>query len=278
MQGMYVDKFNEILGNEAEENRLLQYAKDKGFNYLTLYRISKLKIGLPGTDRDHLKAFIKKAKAQYGILKIGAVGETAGSFRKNIHPYNLAVMQAERFDVYNVEFEFWNQKQIDRYYGDQYLTKNGYAKTPAGALDFISGELAEIRKMTREIQRTELEMYVGWISEDACKRLPALTDRLLLAIYVTKSANPEEKLYHWSKQTERLKMLAPNCPNTELRPIFAATEEFMGCWLKAHTNGIKKAWEIYVQDYRKNSGAWNRNVALTGFQWYRYSDLRTYNP
>jgi hypothetical protein len=73
-------------------------------------------------------------------------------------------------------------------------------------------------------------------------------------------------------------MLAPYSENTELRPIFAATDEFMGCWLKEQPNGIQNAWKIYSDAYKKDTGDWKKFIQMTGFQWYRYSDLKTYAP
>lgn len=39
IKGFYVNGFNTILGNTTKEDSLLLFAKNNGFNYLTLYDV-----------------------------------------------------------------------------------------------------------------------------------------------------------------------------------------------------------------------------------------------
>lgn len=56
--------------------------------------------------------FIFKTKKDFGVKSVSASGETGDFFIKAIHPYNQSrEIELERFDVYNIEYEYWNKKE-----------------------------------------------------------------------------------------------------------------------------------------------------------------------
>ena len=51
-RGIYIDSFDDILGNTVKEDSLLQYAVDSSFNYLALYdKLTELLLSLEEGER-----------------------------------------------------------------------------------------------------------------------------------------------------------------------------------------------------------------------------------
>ena len=122
-RGIYIDSFDNILGNTVKEDSLLQYAADSSYNYLALYDLQTINFS-NSTQVNTLASFIRKAKETYGIASIGAVGENYNTFLNKIAPYNANRTNVnEKFDVFNLEFEFWTTASVNPggYYCTQYL-------------------------------------------------------------------------------------------------------------------------------------------------------------
>ena len=124
--------FNTILGDAGKETALLQYAQSHQFDRLLLYNLHQILLGdltNPNTTLT-LALFIEKAKTHYGISQIAAVGENAAFLRNKVQIYNNAHAQpTQKFDAYNLEFEFWIDTPISPggYYCTTYLIPNGYS-------------------------------------------------------------------------------------------------------------------------------------------------------
>src|SRR5574343_415243 len=91
VKGLYVDKFNLILGNVQKEDSLLNYAQGNGFNYLALYNLWNVHTTSSLTNTvsaQPLANFINKAKTMFGITAVGATGESYWFFSNVIHVYN----------------------------------------------------------------------------------------------------------------------------------------------------------------------------------------------
>ncbi|MBK7573577.1 MAG: hypothetical protein IPI10_18995, partial [Bacteroidetes bacterium] len=102
-RGIYIDSFDDILGNTVKEDSLLQYAADSSFNYLALYDLHTINFS-NSTQVNRLASFIRKARETYGISGIGAVGESYSTFANKIAPYNSSRTNAnEKFSVFNLE-------------------------------------------------------------------------------------------------------------------------------------------------------------------------------
>ena len=79
LRGMYIDNFSTVLGNISKEDSLLHYAQDSLFNYLALYDLHNLNLNNANTA-NMLSVFIKRARENFGIQYVGAIGETSSSF------------------------------------------------------------------------------------------------------------------------------------------------------------------------------------------------------
>ena len=276
-RGLYVNNFKHIIGDENNELRVLQFAKDQGFNYLLLYNLYHIHtyqfdITKNETSRP-LADFIHKAKTKYGIESIGVVGETHKSFER-IEKYNqlYPTDPTRRIDVYNIEFEFWNDKIIDKYYCQDYLSKSGFPCDTEGAFDFYFEQLQTLRLLTKK-QDIVLETYVGYPTEIQSKKISATTDRILLHYY-RKSDFYKNGNSIFNYQCERLADFAPMAGRIKIIPIFHAGEAFMGNWLKNYT--VEDAYCSFLNGkngFNASVEWWTNHIDIDGFQWYRYTDL-----
>lgn len=130
IKGFYVNGFNTILGNSLREDSLLIFAKNNGFNYLTLYDVHLINNITPLTNTTTAQTFadfINKAKTQYSITEIGVAAENFWFFKNIIQVYNQQHNNVNhKVDVYNLEFEFWipSSTTTGSYYCTNYLQPN----------------------------------------------------------------------------------------------------------------------------------------------------------
>src|SRR5436190_21661388 len=74
VRGFYLTAIADWLGDETKEKDILQYAKEKNFNYISLYDLES--IDWKNQDqKNKLAGFMKKARTHYGITEYGAITE-----------------------------------------------------------------------------------------------------------------------------------------------------------------------------------------------------------
>ena len=279
-KGLYVNDFKNIIGDPIQEDALLEFAQQEGFNYLLLYNlyfIHRLKFELTNiTSAAPLAAFIRKAKTKYGIIEVGGVGETFKSFDV-IGQYNTQHQDPlERFDIYNLEFEFWNSKLVDNYYCSAYLEKNDLTCDTDGAFEFYLEQLKQIRTLAHS-HAIKSETYIGAPKKSQSELIGQNCDRVLVHFYrksdVYKNGN---SIYNF--KNERLRDLAPATGILSVMPIFSSRANHMGPWLEEHP--IDQAFETFKtgqKAYEAANGDWKKHLKIDGLQWYRYTDLVYYS-
>ncbi len=277
VRGLYVNDFVDIIGNSAAEDELLAFAQQHGFNYLlcyNLYFIHTQKFSITDVESAQpLANFMRRARRDYGIQSIGVVGETARSFER-LEIYNqLYPDPAARFDVFNLEFEFWNQNMINEYYCDTYLSKNHLPCDTAGAFTYYHRQLVEIKQQATRA-RALTEVYIGKPTPDQCKKIGAICDRVLVHYYrSTPIYNNGNSIYNYNSY--RLSALAPSQGILDILPIFGAGPQFMGEWIGQ--NSLSEAFSIYMDGqnaWNPKVEPWKNHLNIAGHQWYRYTDLR----
>jgi len=277
VSGLYVNDFVDIIGNPAAENELLEFAQKHGFNYLLCYNlhfIHSQKFSITEAESAQpLADFMRRARRDYGIISIGAVGESTRSFER-LETYNqLYPDPAAHFDVFNLEFEFWNQNMIDKYYCDTYLSKNQLPCDTAGAFTYYHQQLVQIKKQaTRAGALTEV--YIGKPTPSQCKKIGAICDRVLVHYYRS-SALYEDGNSIYNYNSYRLSALAPDQGTLDILPIFAAGPKFMGEWIGQ--NSLSEAFSIYLDGqnaWNPKTEPWKNHLNIAGAQWYRYTDLK----
>lgn len=277
VRGLYINDFVDIIGDPTAENELLEFAQQHGFNYLlcyNLYFIHTQKFSITKADSAQpLADFMRRARRDYGIQSFGVVGESARSFER-LEIYNqLYPDAAARFDVFNLEFEFWNQNMINKYYCDAYLSKNQLPCDTAGAFAYYHQQLIQIKEQaTRSGALTEV--YIGKPTPEQCKKIGAICDRVLVHYYRSSPLyNNGNSIYNYLSY--RLPALAPTEGTLDILPIFGAGPKFMGNWIER--NSLSEAFSIYMDGqnaYNPKTESWKNHLNIVGAQWYRYTDLR----
>ncbi|MBK8585260.1 MAG: T9SS type A sorting domain-containing protein [Bacteroidetes bacterium] len=262
-RGIYIDSFDDILGNTVKEDSLLQYASDSSFNYLALYDLHTINFS-NSTQVNRLASFIRKARETYGISGIGAVGESYSTFANKIAPYNSSRTNAnEKFSVFNLEFEFWTASSVNPggYYCTQYLQPNGCACDSSGGFKFFIENMHKIDSLAT-VQGATSETYLGWFNQGQGSQIQRNVNRILLHAY---RVDPSS-VYGYSKT--RLQYLASNNTTVNVAPIFSSEPNFMGPWLDSHSQ--IEAFNKYKADFQADNSSSVQYINLLGYQWFDY--------
>jgi hypothetical protein len=271
VKGLYVDGFINILGNTPREDSLLNYAHSNGFNYLALYDLHLVQNQYDFTNVSTIAPmanFINRAKTQFGILQVGAIGENFWFFQNRISIYNQAHPNVnEKFDVYNLEFEFWNTSSTgpSGYYCTTYLQPASLPCDTAGAFSFYKIQLRQIDSLAT-VDNAISETYVGWPNAGQAHQIAVLCDRVLVHAYVT-SDNSE---YAYTQTRLSYFGTSPNAP-VNIIVIFSSEPAFMGPWLITHPE--TQAFSTYYSAFQNDNSSWTNGINLIGYQWFDYSDM-----
>ncbi len=271
VKGLYVDGFINILGNTQSEDSLLNYAQSNGFNYLALYDLHLVDAQYNMTNVSTitpLANFIQRAKTQFNILKVGAVAENFWFFQNRVRVYNNAHSNPDqKFDVYNLEFEFWNTSTTgpSGYYCTTYLQPAGLTCDTAGGFSFYKNELRKIDSVAT-LDNLLSETYVGWPNAGQAHQIAGLCDRILLHSYVATDATD------YSYTSTRLSYFAgaPSAP-VDIIVIFSSESIFMGPWLTS--NPETQAFSTYLAAFQNEPSTWVSGINLLGYQWFDYSNM-----
>lgn len=271
LKGLYVNDFYSIIGDDNKEDKLLTYAMANHFNYLILYNTAKIhRQKYPLDSKAGSKAwatFIKKAKSEYAIQKIGVVGEKAASFiPANIYNHLVEQDPIKRIDVFNLEFEFWNKRLYNSggYYCKTYLLRQGYDCTNAGAFDFYIKQLKEMQKLKGESD-IEIETYIGNPTDDQLAIIAKVTDRILIHYYRKKI----DRIAFY--KLKRLLTIQETKPTLKIAPIFSSRENHSGPWLKTHK--IDELAPLFFNQLKSAPVIDLNTLNFDGIVWYRYSDM-----
>ncbi len=234
-RGIYVDCFSAILGNQDDERNLLAFAMDRDVDYLAVYGPP---VGSP--DESLLETFMGMAKQEYGINEIGASFGSEPAF-DNVISFNDR--HAEKFDVLNLEYEYWNNDPKDFERFKAILEHMRAVSQPTGL---------------------RVEAYIGWpASEKEAREIADRVDRLLVHAY----RNSPVDTYDYTRT--RLSWFARPERPLDVSPIFSAEDGFMGPWLATHP--MSEAESLYSASFEAEAGEWRYGVALLGFQYFTYT-------
>jgi hypothetical protein len=266
VRGMYVNQFSSILGNAVKEDSLLNYARDSSFNYMALYNLSSLNFSSQ-SDMNKLSSFISRARTTYGITQIGAVSETFAQFRDKIVPYNNSHTANERFNVFNLEFEFWINASVNAggVYCVNYLTQANCSCDTSGAFYYYINLLRQVDSIATANGAIS-ETYIGWFNQGQGAQIQQNISRILLHAYRIDASS----VFSYSKT--RMGHLASNNTPVTIIPIFSAEPSFMGPWLTSG-HGQMEAYNKYVTDFTADNSSWKQYVNIGGYQWFAQSYL-----
>jgi len=263
LRGIYVNDFDEILGNEQQEDSLLSYINSHAFNYMALYDLASLDYTNAG-EMHALSSFILKARQEYAIPYVGAVGETKSFFNDLIKSYNNSRSVAnERINVFNVEFEFWIASSVEPggYYCTKYLQPSGCDCDTSGAFKYYISLLKTVDSLAT-VQAAISETYVGWFNQGQGQQIQSHIDRVLLHAYRVDNTTV------WGYSKTRMSYLAANNQEVTVVPIFSSEPDFMGPWLQDHD--MNEAFNQYETDFNNDNASWKQYINLLGYQWFNY--------
>ena len=267
---LYVDGFIDILGNKAKENELLTLASENNFKSLILYDLDKIDKKLfhlaDSTKNNDLINFIKKAKTVYKIKEIGASGENGGFFINEIDVYNKTRKDPlERFDVYNLEYEYWKTTKSDLggYYCENYLRKNGIPCTREGSYKYYLETLSIMNCLAEESDTPiKVEAYIGKYQNKEIKHITNNVDRLLISSY---ESSPKKA---FKNIKNRLNIFIRNNAKIELSIILSSEVRYMGGFLKYSSLDEAENELLSYLNIDQNK------LNFTGFTYYNYSYLK----
>ncbi len=264
VRGFYLCNLNDFLGNAAKEDVILQYAQGNGFNYITFYDLGDINWS-SSTNKDQLGAFISKGRNQYGITEFGAVVETYDYVTTNILPFNNSrTSSSQKFDIINLEFEFWVTASINASYCSKFLSPGGYSCDTAGAWKFAWKQFKKIDSLCAANGLVS-EVYLGWPNLGQMQQLVSIADRILLHAYRPNDAD----VYAYSKN--RLIDLASLHITKKVIPLFSSESTFMGPWLATHP--ITRPYSTYSSDLSAETGSFKQYINLQGYHWFTYTEL-----
>jgi hypothetical protein len=269
---LFVDEFNIILGSPTKEDKLLSFAKSNNFTSLILYQLNKVDKRLPLIDprkNNVLSEFIAKAKLKYDITSIGASGESASFFTNRIQVYNNSRSKPEeKFDVYNLEFEYWSKKASSDggYYCENYLRDNNQPCSRIGSFNYFINDLKELKRLSNESNhKVEIDAYVGYFTKNEILEISNYCDRILLH---TSGKSPK---MCFSSAKKSLEILSKIKSKIKTSIFFSTRMNNMGYWLKFDSLDSGEANFFDVMKIKNSS--LKKNINIAGFSYHTYSFL-----
>jgi 6-phosphogluconolactonase (cycloisomerase 2 family) len=257
-RGMYVDGFKCILGNNRsalseEETALLEYAQNNDLKYLALYDLDHI-FG-NSTREGQLDFFIAQAKSNFGILEVGAIGDSK-EFFDDVITYNNNPSNVGKFEVLSLEYDYWD---------DAGKTFTEFLEL----LDYMNAQSNLI-----------VETFIGELENGTqARNLSQRVDRLLLSAFVT------DPSFAFDNAKGRLSFLGNGSiaegKVLEVWPVYSAEdkelgadETYMGPWLDDENNSMEEAENEFLNDYNADNSNWKDGIRIGGFQYFSYRYLK----
>jgi hypothetical protein len=254
-KGLYVDRFQDILGDTAKENKLLSYVKSHDFNELSLYGLWE--ITNKPSKYPSLARFISKARTNYGVTKISATHSTTKAFNE-CEAYNMGRNnESEKFDVFSIENEWWQTNPECNYACNQNLVLH----------------VKELKIQNKD--NFDTEIYIGWLDAqnndyEEAKFLVDNLDKIAVHCY--------DNTPNFAYTKERLLLLAKAAKELDKKPeiliIFSAEQEFMFKFFsKTHQNkNFITAFDDFITDLKKSNSSILLDLNFTGYKIFTYSE------
>ncbi|MBP6334734.1 MAG: T9SS type A sorting domain-containing protein, partial [Bacteroidia bacterium] len=218
------------------------------------------------TEKNLLAAFIRKARTQYGIIQVGGVVEYAGYAAQKLIPYNDSRSDAlEKFNVINLELEFWVSSNVS-YYCNKFLQAEGIPCTQAGAWTFAWREFQLIDDICANNGMIS-EVYLGWPDQDQMQDLTSRADRILLSAY----RPTDSDVYLYSVRRMEYIESTPNISSTAILTLMSAEPDFMGPWLSNHAQNVP--YQTMSAALSAETRSFAQEIDLQGYHWFTYKYL-----
>jgi hypothetical protein len=261
-RGLYVDGFKSILGNTSKEDLLLNWSASNNFNALSLYDLNQI-MGRPARVAQ-LAQFIRKARVTFGIDKIAAVRGTSANFIQNAQYDSSRTDLNERFSVYNLENEWWN---------------NG----PTCNFSCYTSILQTMETSAKNVTPSmTTEAYIGWFKNpdgqelNQANTLVNFLDRIMVHDY--------QKSPQLSYMTSRLSFLGQAAKNQsrimDAIVIFSAEPDFMYDYFNvtSQNHSFEDAYVNILNQFNATSFDSKDHIRIIGYQIFDYSYAHMARP
>lgn len=261
-----------IIGSPSKEDKLLLFAKRNNFKTLILYELNKVDKKWNLTDprkNNILSEFISKAKTKYSVQNIGASGESASFFTNVIQPYNNTRNKAdEKFDVYNLEYEYWSKKASGEngYYCVNYLKEKTIPCNRNGSFNYFINNLKELERLSKnKIHKIKVEAYLGYYSQQEISKIVKYCDRIIIQ---TNGKTPKTS-FNFAKKS--LTLVSKLNIKVKTSILFTTRMNKMGYWFKS--NSLESSEKDFLNAMEQNNKKLKNQIYLDGFTYHTYSFL-----
>jgi hypothetical protein len=280
--GLYVSRFDSILGDTAKENPLLRWAKKEGFNALYLYSISGIITN--SASRALLNTFVGKAKAAPFYFTISFVAASSGTANNYYNLYYINASYPNKFDAINSEFEFWNC--------------SGATSAPTNFVSFLPllNAMNTINTNTTAPKVTR-NIYVGdFVDSSPCKNEPGPSTPYTSAAILTELINKHDKIlianYHTNAGTvispllvTKLNALSAQAnamgrtANVEILYNVNTNSSSPNISAYCAANPFVIAYNNFITNYNASVSITNKaNLRIVGYSYYRYTEAKLARP
>ncbi len=281
-KGIFIDTFDDIVGNPVQEDSLLYFLKDSSYNSIICYQISTVLSSVASSTKNtNMANFIRRARTQFGIKNVLASSETVETFSTLVDPYNRSRTDSlERFNYFYLEFEFWNVRSTSTksssnngYYCTNYLSPKGYSCDTSGAFKYYKKMLKSIDSLAHK-SSIRSATYVGKPNLGQAKYISNTVDLIFCDNYTANVSSI------YNNVITRFSYFGSTSKTVQIVPIFASYSPdgiFFGDWLTKPPVGKhseKGAYNAYfLPRFTAETASWKSKVNVVGYQWYRYSGM-----
>lgn len=260
-RGIYVDGFKTILGNTVLEDSLLNWCVSHNMNTLSLYDLNTVM----GNERyTALALFMQKARVKFGINQIAAVRGSSANFQQNASYDASRTDLNERFTIYNLENEWWN---------------NG----PSCDFNCYTSILQSMSNKARAASPSiTTEAYIGWFQNPRgqelhqANTLVSWLDRILVHDY-----RPYPQFGYMQSRLSTIGKAAQSQNRVmDIIVLFSAEPEFMQNYysVSGQNRSFDDAYTDIMNQFNAATFTGKNNVRLIGYQVFDYSFAKQARP
>jgi hypothetical protein len=252
-RGIYIDGFNNFLGDTAIENTALAWCQKQGFKNLSLYGLYIV------TNRrgkyEALANFIKKAKTTYGMASVSAVHSTEAGFSYS-RSYNFSrYIPEEKFDAFTIENEWW-------------------LSNPECDFECTKSMIDHLNNPTNPEDKLPNEVYIGWFNSKLGTAEPEFLvnnmNRILVHCYTDapRFSYTEERL---TKMATAAKKLGKK---PEIVMLFSAETDFMHAYFEKNKT-FEIAYQEFMQQLIQKSPSLLNDLNFVGYKIFAYTNAQS---
>lgn len=295
VRGLYLNDLNTIVGNSIEENTLFDWILGWGFNQVYCYDLSNILSTTNG--KNNMKSFNTTIRT-YGIEKIAGIGGSSNRLIGNVSnsrvTYNNECLnESEKFDILNLENEFWNyngtspyinpgtnlQLRWDNGTSDDWKSENeliySYGQTNNIPTDFYIGILRDGKNSPPTPPLNEKVSPILIV-----ENLVNNTTRVLMDCYPTTDEFTASTDAGFLKIVDRLSMIGTastaNSKVTDVVVLFNGKDEFMKSYFVNNT--FDSAYYTVLNSFENSTFIGKEGVNLIGYMIYGYQQVKDIPP